>query len=36
VEHSSGMSPVLLMFLCFIVVGVGMFVAVYFDKNKKK
>jgi hypothetical protein len=36
VEHSSGISPATLMFLCFILVGVGFWAAVYFDKNKKK
>jgi hypothetical protein len=36
VEHSSGISPAAVMFLCFIVVGVGVWIAVSFDKNKKK
>jgi hypothetical protein len=35
-DHSSGPSPVAVMFLCFIVVAFGMWAALYFDKNKKK
>jgi hypothetical protein len=35
VDHSSGISPAALMFLCFIVVGVGFFLFTRFDKNDK-
>ena len=36
VEHDSGISPTTLMFLCFIVVGLGSYLVLYFDKNKRK
>ena len=38
VDHgaSGGISPAMLMFLCFVVVGLGFFLFTYFDKNNNK
>jgi hypothetical protein len=36
VDHGGGISPSALMFLCFIVVGVGFFLFTRFDGSNKK